>query len=133
MRDIKFRAWDKENKNFPLILCLADAFKEYEENPDRYNLLQYTWLKDKNGVEIYEGDVVKKESCGKYWIWIVKFYWSPHSKYGLENIEHNCHWAFCEDWCNEKHKLNHIDNMPFNNKWEVIWNIYENPNLLKNE
>jgi len=119
-REIKFRAFRKdfntmhivENINFdlPITLMCADLQTDAIYN---FILMQYTGLKDKNGVEIYEGDIIShhNETISMFEKVEVK-YWEG---------------AFVAGRCTANDALVNY-NVP--SYVEVIGNIYQNPELL---
>ena len=124
MRKIKFRAWDKENEKMMKVSSLHLENKEIsvKENGTFHlfrmqDLMQYTGLRDKNGKEIYEGDIVlvKLGGVSTWYKTVVKF------KEG----------AFIASLIDGEDYI-YIFNRGFdNNDFEVIGNIYGNKNLLE--
>ncbi|UNQ40914.1 YopX family protein [Prescottella equi] len=129
-REIKFRLWlpdwdGETGKMFYRPLPLDPDFKSFglalDDNQATSfdtefsgEVMQYTGLKDKNGVEIYEGDVMKTD-------------------YFLHDDK-----TFCVIYIERIGAFNAIDNHDdgyglSDMRWEVIGNIHENPVLLKRE
>lgn len=107
-RVIKFRAWNGERmEDMDALIC-----GEYDNN-----MMQFTGLTDRNGVEIYEGD------------WIAFSYYGARGKQEVEFSE-GCFGVNCNDlngpgadWS----PLYDLDDV------EVIGNIHEHPDLLEGE
>lgn len=119
-RIYKFRAWDKEKKIMCKVFNIqfdlgyagirAPNYCVFEKELEKLELMQWTGIKDKNGKEIYEGDILQHIDTivvVEPIIPIDRFYSSYETPYEDD-------WMSCAS----------ID-------WEVIGNIYENPELLK--
>lgn len=141
MGEIKFRAWDKENKTMLLITqmlfnqwwvsCIpiiehmqpSDIHKYGERNSfkneqtDRHILMQYTGLSDKNGTPIYEGDIMLHDDSN--WGYDGE-YDKKHDGY-LRTVVPSMQAILNDEFDYEPYQLRY---------WEIIGNQYENPNLL---
>jgi len=123
-RPIKFRVWDKrENKGMSTQNMLYEAqlhhlWQDFVDYPG-YELMQYTGLTDKNGKEIYEGDIVQYNQNSSYdnMDFIAK--WSD-DKLGFIFQSNSG-----EQLVNQTPHLNRFKHL------EVVGNIFENPELLK--
>lgn len=114
MREIKFRAWD--GKEIIDWNTLMDFQAEHIFTPDIevWELMQYTGLKDKNGVEVYEGDVVKGEDITGLHNSIIEFENGRFIAVGL-------------NWGSTQNMIESFKNL------EVIGNIWQNSELLANK
>ena len=135
MRVVKFRAWDKEiEKIYPVLKIdfVEEWVSMYSKIAGRhYNwlnnlvLMQYTGLEDKNGVEIYEGDILELRA-------------NPfNKKRDLFQVVFK-DGGFRDEWNNYIGQYLPPDirnrqggRVRLNEACEVVGNIYENPELLQ--
>lgn len=119
-REIKFRIWDKANKEYKILGATGldarngDVIDYYNEGnrlggPEEYNIEQYTGLKDKNGKEIYEGDIIESTWNGDK----AEVVWNDVEGEWEHYADFNTHSKYSGS--------------------VVIGNIHENPELLGGE
>ena len=124
-RELKFRAWDKKNSRMAQVYTLGLTGIEGSTinsggellsgcGKENIELMQYTGLKDKNGKEIYEGDIYITDIIRRIGEKIgVEMPVSSEKKQIVE--WQRCGFSPIED----------------EERIEIIGNIYENPELLK--
>ena len=143
-REIKFRVWaiaKKEMIQPACVMLCPNEFREYRVfeasdkeflgNDKHFELMQYTGLKDKNGKEIYEGDILQMKL--KYYSKSRKLLQggetiSEEEEEYTKDVAGVVRWGYAgfEFYRNFGEELGKIINTPC----EIIGNIYENPNLL---
>jgi uncharacterized phage protein (TIGR01671 family) len=113
MKDIRFRAWDGESMNYGgfNIHCSGKIQKECFINNEILNVMQFTGLQDKDGDDIYEGDIVD----------------------GVLYKDYSKHVGFIlYDYNGYRIKTNTKSlGLDLTEKLTVIGNIHQNPELLE--
>lgn len=115
MREFRFRAWDKKNKCFaPSMYWHIDPIGQFIWNKDGTEadiiVQQFTGLKDKNGREIYEGDICNSDKGTKSFVIFTLDGFRMNSYYdGYASLYECVKICGCE----------------------IIGNIYENKNLFE--
>lgn len=117
MRILKFRAWDKEKRKWRETneMTLFSIF-----NSGRFDINQFTGLKDKEMKDIFDGDIIQATDINNTKFKIALWHW------GLAGIKEN----------GDVFNFNappYEENLAFDTvpNWKVIGNIYENPELFK--
>ena len=123
-REIKFRSWFENSKTMSLNFSLEDALKHEVDYVGDCVFMQYTGFKDRNGIEIYDGDIITfhsdddLEDYGEEY-WEVKFQNSTPVAWYSENeyryLDRDIDSFSCE--------------IPEDLEINVVGNIYENKEL----
>lgn len=134
----KFRAWLKEEKCFAdyietiryyakeIDLCWGGICESDCFDFEGVIFTQSTGLKDKNGVEIFEGDVVSRNSGMPSVVKFGKWIYEEDFGYKIKNIGFYLDSSYDDDeW------FQAMDYEDISKNYEVIGNIYENPELLE--
>lgn len=140
MKNIKFRAWNKVKETIitDAINNSVDSFEMILKHPQIYDVMQYTGLKDKNGVDIYEGDILVENNDKTDLVQVCFGEFEVRSIATEKVIDKTVGWYLKVIPTDTISKLEPFCyDAPLNNYWikrldiKAIGNIYDNPELLQ--
>lgn len=137
-REIKFRAWDGDTMFVFSLENMVDEARWIKQHD--WKVMQYTGLKDRNGKEMWEGDICRVNT------WesnpdiyrnhpnLFKVFWSENSA-KFEFYSPDEMWGKTLDGKERETDIGIDVFLEINedDQWEIIGNIYENPDLLGGE